>query len=63
MLTKEKFIRIHRQRGYQIRELGRMVIITRDDYRAIWFFKPDGTFDESCPPQWHLDRHPSRGGF
>ena len=62
-MTRKEFIRVHHRRGYQIRELDRMVIITRGDYRAIWFFKPDGTFDRSCPPQWHLLRHPLRGGF
>lgn len=55
-MTKEKFIRIQKSRGYQVEELGKMVIISFDNYRATWFFNADGSVDESNPPIWHLDR-------
>ena len=55
-MTREKFIRIHRNRGYQVEELGKIVIISLDNYRAIWFFNADGTLDESNPPQWSIHR-------
>lgn len=55
-MTREKFIRIQKIRGYQVEELGRMVIITKDNYSATWFFTPEGTIDETMPPVWKLDR-------
>ena len=58
-MTREKFIRIHRNRGYQVEELGKMVTLSLDNYRAIWFFTstaPDAVPDEDNPPTWHLDR-------
>ena len=55
-MTREKFIRIQKIRGYQVKELGRMVIITKDNYSATWFFTPEGTVDETMPPTWKLDR-------
>ena len=55
-MTREKFIRIHRNRGYQVEELSKMVIISLDNYRATWFFNTDGSVDENNPPIWHLDR-------
>jgi len=55
-MTKEKFIRIHLSRGYHVEELGKTVILTLDNYRAVWFFNADGTLDESKPPHWNLDR-------
>jgi len=55
-MTREKFIRIQKSRGYQVEELGKMVIISLDNYRATWFFNADGSVDESNPPIWHLDR-------
>ena len=55
-MTKEKFIHIHRNRGYQVEELGKMVIISLDNYRAIWFFNVDGTPDKDNPPQWSIHR-------
>lgn len=55
-MTRERFIKIQATRGYQIEELGKMVIIRMDNYRAIWFFNEDGTLDESNPPSWHLER-------
>ncbi len=55
-MTKEKFIRIQRNRGYQIEDLGKMVIISLDNYKATWFFNTDGSVDENNPPAWHVDR-------
>lgn len=55
-MTRERFIRIQKTRGYKVEELGRMVIISLDNYRATWFFNVDGSLDESNPPIWHLDR-------
>ena len=54
-MTKERFIRIQKTRGYEVKELGRMVIISLDNYRATWFFNTDGSLDENTPPIWHLD--------
>lgn len=56
MTFKEKFIRIHRNRGYHVEETGKMVILSLDNYRAIHFFNEDGTRDESQAPFWKLDR-------
>ena len=55
-MTREKFIRIQKSRGYQVEELGKMVIISLDNYRATWFFNADGSVDKNNPPIWHLDR-------
>lgn len=55
-MSKEKFIRVHKARGYQVEELGKIVILRKDNYTAIWFFNADGTRNEDLPPQWHLDR-------
>lgn len=55
-MTKDKFIRIHKNRGYQVEELGNMVIISIDNYRAIWFFNADGTQDTAKDPIWKLER-------
>ena len=46
-MTREKFIRIQKSRGYQVEELGKMVIISLDNYRATWFFNADGSVDET----------------
>ena len=55
-MTKDKFIRIHKSRGYQIREFGNMVIISMDNYRSIWFFNADGTRDKTKNPIWKLEK-------
>lgn len=55
-MTKERFIRIQKSHGYQVEELGRMVIITKDNYSTTWFFTPEGVIDETTPPTWKLDR-------
>lgn len=55
-MTREKFVRIHRNRGYHVEEAGLMVVISLDNYTSIWFFNPDGTVDENTPPIWDLDR-------
>ena len=55
-MTKERFIRIHRNRGYQVEESGKMVVISSGNYKAIWFFNTDGSVDESNPPIWHVGR-------
>lgn len=55
-MTKEKFIRIQRKRGYQVEELGNIISLTMDNYHAMWFFLPDGSEDPDKPPVWHLDR-------
>lgn len=55
-MTREKVIRIHRNRGYQVEELGKMVIISHKNYTAIWFFNADGSVDENNPPTWNVER-------
>ena len=56
MLTKEQLIRIQSSRGYEVEDLGRIVIFRRGRYSATWFFLADGTQDPVLDPQWHLDR-------
>ena len=56
IMTKEKFVRIHKARGYQVEEFGKMVTISLNGYRATWFFNIDGTVDKDNLPIWHLDR-------
>lgn len=55
-MTKEKFIRIQTARGYEVEDLGKMVVLHLDNYRAIHFFNEDGTRDESQAPFWKVDR-------
>lgn len=59
-MTREKFIRIHKARGYEIEELDKMIIIHMNDarsrYSAVWFFNADGSVDESQPPTWSVKR-------
>ena len=56
MTQREKFVAVMRRRGYTVRELGRMVILTMDNYTAIHFFNPDGTRDETQPAYWSMSR-------
>ena len=56
MTQREKFVAVMARRGYQIKEMGRMVILSMDNYTAIHFFNPDGTRDESQSPYWKLSR-------
>ena len=56
-MTKDKFIAIHRKRGYEVEDLGKMVILSLDDYTAIHFFNANGTRDETISPVWKLSRH------
>ena len=55
-MTKDKFIRIHENRGYHVEEVGRMVFLTMGNYTAIWFFNEDGTLDENNKPFWKLEK-------
>lgn len=55
-MTKEKFIRIHAHRGYEIEDLGKIVIISLNNYTATWFFNSDGSLDEKNPATWNI-RH------
>ena len=55
-MTKDRFITIQRNRGYHVEELGCIVILTLDNYRAVWFFNPDGTVNEDNPPHWAIER-------
>lgn len=55
-MTKSRFIRIQTARGYKVEDLGKMVVLSLDNYRAYWFFKADGTPDEDNPPFWKIDR-------
>ena len=55
-MTRERFIRIQAKRGYQIEELGKVVILRMRNYTAMWFFNEDGTLDEDNPPYWNLER-------
>ena len=55
-MTKEKFIRIQKARGYEIEDLGKVVLVRSGKYTATWFFNYDGSVDEKKPPVWKLDR-------
>lgn len=59
-MTREKFVRIQKSRGYKVEELGKMVILrmndSRSNYTAIWFFNADGSVDETNPPTWRVSR-------
>lgn len=55
-MTKERFISAMTRRGYKIEQLGRIVILRANGYRAYHFFNEDGTRDESQPPYWKVDR-------
>lgn len=56
MTYRDRFIRAHKARGYEIEERGLVVILRYDNYTAIWFFNADGSRDEANPPQWWIDR-------
>ena len=56
IMTKDKFIRIHENRGYHVEKVGRMVFLTMGNYTAIWFFNEDGTLDENNKPFWKLEK-------
>jgi len=60
-MTKEKFIRIQKQRGYEVEEMGKTVTLRMDDeeseYTAIWFFNENGSIDENHKPVWSLKKH------
>ena len=53
-MTREKFVTIQTNRGYSVTEFGKVVVIEKDDYKAIWFFNPDGSVDEKHPPMWRV---------
>lgn len=53
-MTKSRFITIHTKRGYTIKDMGKVVRISMDNYSALWFFNADGTIDESHKPMWTL---------
>lgn len=55
-MTKDRFIAIHTRRGYEVQNLGKMVILRMDNYTAIWFFNSDGSPDESQKPIWKITR-------
>lgn len=55
-MSKEKFIRIHSNRGYKVTEFGLMIMLEKDNYSAIWFFNSDGTVDTTQHPVWKLKR-------
>ena len=54
-MTKEKFIAMSKKRGYEVEELGRMVILRHENYTAFHFFNEDGTPDKDNPPCWTVD--------
>ena len=56
MTQREKLVAVMTRRGYAVSELGKMVILTMDNYTAIHFFNPDGTRDDSRPPYWKMSR-------
>ena len=56
MLTKEKIIRIQTSRGYEVKDLGKIVIFRMNDYSATWFFNSDGTVDETKKPLWTMKK-------
>lgn len=55
-MTKDRFITIHTRRGYEVEDLGRIVIIRMNKYSAMWFFTADGKVDETEKPFWTVSR-------
>ena len=55
-MTRERFITIHTNRGYEVETLGKIVIIRKGNYSAYWFFNADGTPDETQEPYWTLSK-------
>ena len=53
-MTKEKFIKAMTKRGYEIEELGNVVILRDGNYSAMWFFNADGTIDKDNKPIWSI---------
>ena len=55
-MTKDKFVAIQTRRGYEVEDLGRIVIIRMDNYSAMYFFTADGKVDETEKPFWTIRR-------
>lgn len=55
-MNREQFCSAMRKRGYKVINLGLVTFLTSGNYTAAWFFKPDGTRDESKPATWHMSR-------
>lgn len=60
-MTKSHFVEVQTRRGYEVEDLGRLVILRHTmegvgNYRAFWFFNEDGSLDESNPPTWWIER-------
>ena len=58
-MTRERFIRIQKTRGYKVEDLGKMVILRSGNYTAIWFFTsaaPDAEVDKNRPMHWTIKR-------
>ena len=53
-MNKDKFIAVHRKRGYTVSELGNIVILEHGNYTAYWFFNSDGTPDDTLDPVWSI---------
>lgn len=56
MTQREKFVAVMTRRGYKVSEMGKMVILTMDNYTAVHFFNADGSRDENQKPYWKVDR-------
>ncbi len=55
-MTKDRLITIQTKRGYEVIDLGRVVLFTLGNYTATWFFNPDGTVDENHSTQWTIKK-------
>lgn len=55
-MNREQFCSAMRKRGYKVTNLGLVTFLASGNYTAAWFFKPDGTRDESKPATWHMSR-------
>ena len=53
-MTKDKFIKLYRKRGYHVEDWGRMVMISLRNYTAIHHFREDGEYDTSMNAFWTL---------
>ena len=60
-MTRETFCRAMERRGYTVTNLGLITFLDAEmengaHYTAMWFFKADGTRDETKPASWRITR-------
>lgn len=53
-MTKERFTKAMKARGYAVEVMGNVVVLHDGDYSAMWFFNADGSLDEDNKPIWSI---------